>query len=890
LTISNSLTVGILKPLRYTTQIGQVEVSSPSIFPVQGNDSSKFIVGEQAFDLQVSGLKPGTVHRVFLGELDVTQYCKQIGRTLGSGLISTNHTGLAAPSVIGGEIYFTFYFRSEILSNTLVQQSASEAERLGGQRILTIRSADNSSIATVSFDLPNFAKNEPAIEVKKTPAAEAVKSDLQLIPIAKANITQNYFTPTQYSGVQTFFSDKEIVQNAGEVFLTSVELYFKKKPNLNTSITGNPAPGVSIAICEVENNEPVIAKTIAKSLTRKAYEEIFSYSDASTPVTFGFSEPIRLATDKFYGLVFIFDDPSFELWSNKVGDKLVGTNVASSGINSNKDGKLFLRNNSGINNPLSDTDLKFGIKCAKFVANNEIKVLVTNNYEFLTITGRSGNFIGGESVFKVANSEPGSISVVQGSTIIQGTGTTFTQLNDRELFIVSVGSGSGDNHVAIVENVANNTYMTVTAPLPFTNTSATYVRTVLGKLYNQDPVNSKMVLDFSTASNTVFFSDNDVIKGTLSAANATIQSIDNINVDRLRLQGDISTPSLGDIQFEVFGTNFDGTNYVYSDVNKTLLTNNSLTTRNVTNYNQYILSRSNEVQNASMANDGDINKKSLKLNVLMSSAGNLFSSPSILGTQLNLVVGENLVSNTVDYESGGITFDSEVSNAGSARSKHISKKITFDAGRFAEDLKLFMTAYRPLGTELRIYAKLYNSNDSEAFDDKLWSPLMYVGSNANKYSSSEDESDFIEYELSIPKYPEKTQTSNVTFQSTGTVLTSTDPSRLDPSTFVAPGDVIRVFNPIFSEDTYGLAPVLSANSTAMVLSSTVPTGSVLVDKLKYENVAYLNPLNEGEVKYYNIQGAGFNGFDTMQIKVVFVSSTTFLIPKLDQVQVIGVSV
>ena len=892
MTISNSFDISVIKPLRYTTKIGQIEVSSPALFPVFGNRNSNYILGEQAIDLKVTGLKPNTFHKAFLNGVDVTSYCKQVGRLLGTGLISTNHNPFTtSASNFGGDIFFTFYFRPEIFANTPAEQSAAEANLLGGQRVLTLRSNDGLSIASIGFNLPAFAKNEPTISIKKTPDDASGIARVQILANDPPVSTQQYIQPVQYSLVQTFFADKEIVQNSGEVFLTSVDLFFKNKPNINTSVSGNPQPGVSVAICEVENNAPVVEKTVANSLTRKQYSEIFSYSDASTPTTFSFTQPIRLSTDRFYGIVVIFEDPSYELWKNVVGDKLVGTNIASSGGNSNKDGKLFSRNNSGVYNPVSDADLKFDLKCARFTETNEIKKFVPFDYEFFTISNRSGNFIGGESIFQVANAATGTISVQQGSTEVVGTGTQFTQLSDDEVFVISTGAGAGDNHIALVETVANNTYMTLSSPVPFTNASATYIRTVVGKLYYQDVVNSRMILTNSTA-NTAVFVQGRRLKGTLSGATANIASIDNLSIDRVRIQGDVSTPSLGNLKIEASGTNFNGSTFTYSPANKINLTPNSLTTTNVTNFNQFILSRSNEIVNNGLLIDEDnlINRKSLLVNVTLESDGNPYNSPSVLNSELNLIVGENLVSQTVDSSANGVTLDTEVSNFGTAKSRHISNKVTFDVGRFAEDLKVFMTAYRPLGTELRVYAKLYNSNDSEPFDDKAWTPLQYVGSNVNKYSSSQDLTDFVEYELAIPKFSEAIATSNVSFTSTGTVLTSSDPARLNPSNFVSNNEIIRVYDPIFGSDSYSVVPVLSANSSAIVLASPAVTGNVLVDKLKYPNINFANADNDGETRYYNTQAAAFDGFDTMQIKVVFTSQTSYLVPRIDQMQVIGVSV
>ena len=43
--------------------------------------------------------------------------------------------------------------------------------------------------------------------------------------------------------------------------------------------------------------------------------------------------------------------------------------------------------------------------------------------------------------------------------------------------------------------------------------------------------------------------------------------------------------------------------------------------------------------------------------------------------------------------------------------------------KFAEDLLVFLTAYRPANTDIKVFARIHNSDDPEAFDDKDWTML-----------------------------------------------------------------------------------------------------------------------------------------------------------------------
>jgi hypothetical protein len=59
------------------------------------------------------------------------------------------------------------------------------------------------------------------------------------------------------------------------------------------------------------------------------------------------------------------------------------------------------------------------------------------------------------------------------------------------------------------------------------------------------------------------------------------------------------------------------------------------------------------------------------------------------------------------------------------------------------DLRVYYTAYKPLGTRVDVYYKILNRNDTQNFEDGNWQ-LMTQLSNNNVYSQSK--TDYIEFE------------------------------------------------------------------------------------------------------------------------------------------------
>ena len=62
----------------------------------------------------------------------------------------------------------------------------------------------------------------------------------------------------------------------------------------------------------------------------------------------------------------------------------------------------------------------------------------------------------------------------------------------------------------------------------------------------------------------------------------------------------------------------------------------------------------------------------------------------------------------------------ETTDTGSAYSKYISRKVILDNGQEAEDLRIFLTADLPIGSSVKVYAKLLNDTDTATFTSRPW--------------------------------------------------------------------------------------------------------------------------------------------------------------------------
>lgn len=714
----------------------------------------------------------------------------------------------------------------------------------------------------------------------------------------------------KFDALQTFYIDPVAVNNASEVYLTSVEIFFKRKPQQNVTTTTQSdkpvqdanvtprsvssifKPGVIVSICDVENELPVLTQVYDASLTRKEYDSIYDFGDASVSSPFVFSKPLLLKTGKFYGIVVQFDDVGFELWTNKQGDRLIGTNIPSPGINSAKDGKFFNgATNPSTLTPLTNIDLKYKVNVAKFTANTLNVELVNKDYEFLTINTISGTFIGGEYVFKLGSNATGNVAVTLGNNVIVGTNTDFSQLHSGDKIVILGPNAESNGTVLTVSAVISNTRLeTTTAPL-FSNSAAKYIADVVAKVYSYNAVDKKLYLYESSANTAKYLAANDNIVGTYSKATSKIQSVDDFSVDRIVPMIKITNPSIGTYTGTYNFSYSNGSAYIIDSTKERNISTSSV--NDLSKYDGYVLSRSNEVLNSfiydNVARKSAVTKLSFNINAPTSK---LFTSPSIDENEIDFFVHQSNVNNSHTVTISGVEYDTEVGKNGTASSKHITKKVTFANNRFAEDVRVFASVYRPVNTDVIIYAKLHNSSDLESFDDKSWTPLEVI-ENDGRYSSSENKYDYIEYTYGLPNYPETANTLPGTFKvdSGNSIVVG---SGVVVNNYVLPGDVVRIYNPLESETDYFVAGVSASNTTTMTINITTANASVLglgmkIDKVKYKNICFNDPQNDGVCAYFNNSLSKVDQFDTMQFKIVFLANTTNYIPRVDSLSVVGVS-
>lgn len=706
---------------------------------------------------------------------------------------------------------------------------------------------------------------------------------------------------------QTFTIDPASVNFADQVNITSIDLYFKQKPLGVGNDSGSLDPGFTVFIVPTVAGGAPNYKTLDDyTSSRKEFSEIVSSRDATVPTKFTFTTPIPVKTGIEYAVVAKPDlEEKYVLWASTRGEINVSTEVSSPGIAGKYIGRYFtLTNVSASWQSLPYKNLKFKVNVGRFAYNGVIPddyqpsfTLYMKNYEFITYnkTASSGIFLGGEYVYQDKAVADGSCAVVRGNNTITATGGAFGGLfspNGDDSYIVVKNGDKSDVRKVLKVTDSDNTVV-VDRPFSFTNAGASFIRTVTGKAYvgrNSRFVNSSdnfIVLSESSSNSTVRFTNNSILIGEQSGATVANAYFNDLLVHISDPHVYINTPP---------GTNYN-VKQIFSYTTTDSL-NGSLAAGELNfDIDMYqpenldigqpvmLMSRTNEV---ALRNWSSTVKSSSSRLYYTIETTNDYSSPQIDYNATDVFFTRYLINNNSSNEH---------TSYGSALSKHITKKITFANGRQAEDILVYLQAYKPSGTDLKVYVKLFNSDDNDYFEDKDWTELRETS--GNRLSSSTNLSDFVEYTYGLYDY---TTSHNIESTLDGVMSVSSGSTTVtgigsDFVTDLNSGDLIKIYPPLFPSK-YIIASVYNiSTTTSLTLQTPVSASDVTylgssglhMQKILYKHQAFQNKRNNNTVRYFNSNMTLYDKYDTFAIKIVFLSGNQFIIPKVSNVRAVGVS-
>ena len=520
---------------------------------------------------------------------------------------------------------------------------------------------------------------------------------------------------------QTFFVKKGMGAGSNSIYLSDIDVYFRRKPTQSGSGGDDTAPlnGVSLQIREVVNGYPT-NRILPFANVHKLPAAVSVSEDASAATTFTFEAPVRLDVEKEYSIVVQPDasDPNYLIYTSKVGgvDLTPGPTKGSAITQDWGDGVLFTSTNNSAWKSYQDEDIKFAIRRHNFNSSTGTVKLTNANHEFLSLSNVTGRFTPGELVYQLLStpSDTGITTAVGSKTITGGQNLDTVYAAGDYIRIVNTSSTKIQIHK--IASITNGTTAVLETP-PNEGGAGTHMPVVAGELdlYDVQRNPYECHIAHSSATTTKQFNVGANLVGLDSTSTANVSAINDINLSYIQ-------PMIMKANDSTSRTSLAGTFVPPSDTASTYLKpmqfndNNHFSEKGVILY-----SKSNDPAGV----------KAFTINITMENGSNVTSTPFI------------------DIEASKlIAYQYKITNDADTTAKYISKKIELAEDLDAEDFNLILSAYRPSGTDIKVYIKAQNQYDFDDFDSLAWTELeKFEG--VGSYSTISNLRDYREFKYKI---------------------------------------------------------------------------------------------------------------------------------------------
>ena len=626
-------------------------------------------------NVYVAGLRPNTRHYFFFDKVDVNANVRPGGSTATTARDIIAEGGLNAEVLTDDNGVLRAVF--ELPEDTFFV----------GDRTLTVADVNQfSSIDSAATSIANLDYHAYNINIQSSALTTStrVPDFAATTTVTTRNVVGRPFQIDPLA--QTFFVKKAMGQGANSIFASKVDLYFKRKSQVN---------GVTVMLREVVNGYPSMS-IMPFSQVHIESADVNVSDDASAVTTIDFEAPVRLDVEKEYAIVIMPDanDPNYLAFTSQVGgvDLTPGATQGQAVVQDWGDGVLFTSTNNTAWKSYQDEDLKFTIYRHVFNAGSGTVTMTNDNHEFFTLSDWTGRFQNGEEVYTelaLQGSTGSAITMVSGTNVITGTslGDTYAAGDD-----ILIEAANGNTEIFKIGSIDSGTEMTVTKNVTYTvGSGSTGTPVVSGKVSHYNRLERDVMhLVGSSARSSKVFASGQTIKGLRSEVEGTIGSVDDINLSYVQ-------PLINKTNDSLTTTSLSGT---FVDPADTLTTydmpmkfgnNNHFNRKGVVIY-----SRSNDVNDT----------KPFEIKVNMTNTASPTTTP-VVDIQLATL----------------LAYQYRITDTAATTSKYITKSIELNEDLDAEDMEVTLTAYKPSGSDIKVYIKPLNAYDAAAFDTNPWIEL-----------------------------------------------------------------------------------------------------------------------------------------------------------------------
>ena len=654
--------------------------------------------------VEIYGLRPNTTHYFFFDSVPVNA---SVANGIFKGDLPTaqasssprvvrdGNFGTAVKTNANGELFAIF----KIPENTF----------LVGERELVVTDIDNyDDIESASASFGKLKYNAYNFNVEKAGLTAATRfPDIDVIesttPRTVAGRSVQTGSRSKCPLAQTFFIKEAMTRGADALYVNSIDLYFKRKSLTN---------GVTIQIREVENGYPAW-EVVAFGKKHLRSSEVKVSDNASEKTTIVFDAPVRLDAEKEYAIVIQpdADDPDYLVFTTRPG----GTDLTTGeSVNADwGDGVLFTSTNNRAWTAYQDEDIKFDLYRYNFNVNSGTVELETMGHEFLEIGVPTANIKSGELVYALKGTLSASVAANTESTTVTGSLSDFN-IGDY----IYLQNAQQQKDIIKIVAVTNSTSIVIERPPVFGGSGIMARRVVAGIVTYFNPRKPNfLVLENSSARLDRKFENADTLIGSDSGATATLTSVQNIELSYIQAMINRVTDNDTNVKASVKAIDPLAPNSLPYTQEFEFASNKNFNERGC-----LIFSKSNDVNQ----------DKNLKIVLTLGKVDIPTTTP------------------VIDVETAQLfAYVYQITNNPDTTAKYISKKVELQEGFDAEDFRLYVTGYRPVGTNIRAYIKIKNSSDPVTLKNNPWIELDLT-EGASLFSSTSNMSDYKEYVYEIP--------------------------------------------------------------------------------------------------------------------------------------------
>lgn len=548
------------------------------------------------------------------------------------------------------------------------------------------------------------------------PSVDSSSSTFTSVAQAPQSLVNTITTYTPYDPIaQSFIVQTSNYPNG--VFLKSVKLFFATKPTgTNIPVTLSIVPTLN----GVPNGKALSYSTVTLNSSQIVTSSSPHYLDSTTYTEFMFSAPVYIQSGVLYAFIIIANSPDYTLYYAQQNQLAVPSTAKALPSDPNPSnptkvgaapyvGSLFESQNSITWTADQTKDLMFVIDQCVFDT-TQTPAIQFNVIEGLPFRKLGRNDIQYKLDSKNVSNLYGNFYRDMRSDAYNVTTTDFVPTSTSIIYQYSSTLANGQVPIG-----------------PYVITPGKYGSPTPDNIYLNDGHGERLLIANSNSSFSV--------SATLSSNDPNV------------------SPIISDDGVSLFNVRYM--------INNMGLGNNVISL--VSGGSGYNV---NTIQVTTSAPDIGSDYALLSANVVSGTISDIYvtySGSGYLTTPSLYITGANTTSANV------IVYGETSSHGGNSWAKYFTKKVVMAAGQDSGDLRVYYTAYKPLGTEVYVYYKILSGTDTQKFDDGSWQLMTQV--TGTQYSS--DRNNLIEYEWAPGVFGSGNANNTISYVSTnGNTYTS----------------------------------------------------------------------------------------------------------------------